>query len=523
MQRRTFLIKSAELIAAGALVPATWMPAEDRDEAGPFFSTADVRWQAAYDKACSILAGNVRVLPRYNKPVLIEGAQYAGVWQECGPQEGLMYRHFRPDAARNNHIVFFALQRPDGQLPANNKRTGAGFGQIQMVVPIAATAWDLARISGDEELLSKAYEACGRWDAWLMRYRNTRRTGLIEGFCTYDTGMDNSPRWAGMPRACPGGDAKRCPPVPTLPRLCPDLSATVYGGRVALAGMAAALGKSSEADAWSARAEEIRRLIVQRLYVPKDAAFYDLDAHDHFVRNLSVVITRVCGAHVVEQPMFDEIWRRQIGNPHAFWAPYPIPSTALDDPSFRRPIPHNSWGGASQALTALRAPRWMDHYGRSAELGRLMERWCDAEQRDMSFRQQLDPITGKFTEGDAPGYSPSSLVMVDFTWRLAGISEEPDELQWNVRPRMGASRHAQFRLKLRSGAAEMSYGGDGATLTLAGRRIARVIGTARLVTDHSGNITGLVGISPVEQKVHLQRARKPTEWVMLRPNERVKI
>ena len=71
--------------------------------------------------------------------------------------------------------------------------------------------------------------------------------------------------------------------------------------------------------------------------------------------------------------MFEQMWRRQIGNPHAFWAPYPIPSIALDDPAFVRPIPHNSWGGASQALTALRAPRWMDYYGRSEELGYLMQ------------------------------------------------------------------------------------------------------------------------------------------------------
>src|SRR6185312_1287836 len=266
-----FLKSSVEVVGAAVLAKGSRGLAVTDDDGGPLFSTADTRWQAAYDKACAVLAGNVQVLPRYNKPVLIEGAQYPGVWQECAPQEGLTYRHFRADVARNNHMAFFALQRPDGQLPANNKRSETGFGQIQMVVPIAATAWELAQMTGDEELLQTAYDACRRWDAWLMRYRNTRRTGLIEGFCTYDAGMDNSSRWAGMPRQCPDKDAKRCPQVPTLPRLCPDLSATVYGGRVALAGMAGALGKPDEAAAWKAHAEEIRRLIIARLYVPQDA------------------------------------------------------------------------------------------------------------------------------------------------------------------------------------------------------------------------------------------------------------
>ena len=29
-------------------------------------------------------------MPRYEHPVLVEGAVYPGIWQECGPQEGLV-------------------------------------------------------------------------------------------------------------------------------------------------------------------------------------------------------------------------------------------------------------------------------------------------------------------------------------------------------------------------------------------------------------------------------------------------
>ena len=197
-----------------------------------------------------------------------------------------------------------------------------------------------------------------------MRYRNTRGTGLIEGFCTYDTGHDNSPRWEGIPPQCPDKDAKKHAPIPTLPRLCPDLSATVYGGRIALSAMAKAMGNTSEADRWAERAEQIRSLILSRLYVEEDAAFYDLDAQNHFVKIRCDILSRMCGEHIPDQALFDDLWARQIHNPKAFWAPWPLPSVALDDPLFVRPIPRNSWGGASQALTALRAGRWFDHYGR---------------------------------------------------------------------------------------------------------------------------------------------------------------
>src|SRR6185437_435269 len=198
----------------------------------------------------------------------LEGLVYASLAQYVTPRS----EDASPlQVARNNHMAFFAQQRPDGQLPASIKladpvENPGGYGQIQMVVPIAATAWELSQLTGDDELLVAAYTSCSRWDAWLRRYRDTRKTGLVEGFCTYDTGHDNSPRWKDIPNRCPDADARKCPDLPTMPRLCPDLSATVYGARVALAHMATALGKGGEAARWQADAEKIRNLIIEKLY-----------------------------------------------------------------------------------------------------------------------------------------------------------------------------------------------------------------------------------------------------------------
>src|SRR5665213_3164831 len=318
LQRRDFL-KLTALIAGAGLVPSLARAEVERPPATPvpIFPSADPRWQRTWDAALAALAGNVHTLPRYPHPVLVEGSVYPGIWQECAPQEGLVYgtlsQYITPaskdaeplQVARNNHMAFFALQRPDGQLPSSVKlsdpiQNAGGYGQIQMVVPIAATAWELSQLTGDDELLVSAYIACSRWDAWLREYRDTRKTGLVEGFCTYDTGHDNSPRWKGIPNRCPDADARKCPDLPAMPRLCPDLSATVYGARIALAHMATALAKHNEADRWLADAEAISRLIIDKLYDPKDAAFYDLDAQNNFVRVRSDVISRVLGEHVLK-------------------------------------------------------------------------------------------------------------------------------------------------------------------------------------------------------------------------------
>lgn len=412
----------------------------------PIFPDSNAKWQRTWDSAAATLHSNVRSLASYAHPVLIEGAQYPGIWMECAPQEGLVYSDLADvlpydtranllKIARANHLAFFNLQKDDGQLPAFIWNNRVGFGQIQMVVPIAATAWELAQRTGDEELLTIAYAANSRWDAWLRRYRDTRKTGLVEGFCTFDTGMDNSlqiggGRWAGVPNACPGGDARVCPKLPSLPRLCPDLSATTYGARIALSKMAKALGKQSEADRWSESAEKIRRLIIEKLYCPQDAAFYDLDAQNQFVRVRSITIHRVMGEHVLklentlDRHIFDAVWTRQLHNPKAFWPPFPFPSIALDDPAFVRPIQPNSWCGASQALTALRAPRWMEHYGKHYELAQLMRQWVFAIHASGSqvgnMCEQLNPLTGEFTSRSRNGYSPSALVYLSFIKRLNG-------------------------------------------------------------------------------------------------------
>jgi hypothetical protein len=525
VDRRTFLRCSALLAAAapawsrtlGAAAQDVRLPAADSPDSRLAFETSDPRHQRMYGRALDVLARNVTAVSGYPEPVLIEGSNYSGIWMECAPQEGLVYADIRPDIARNNHLAFFALQKEDGQIPCWSRTTAVGFGQIQMVVPIAATAWELAKRTGDPELLDRAYAGASRWDAWLRKYRNTRGTGLCEAFCAYDTGHDNSPRWTGMPNRCPDADARKLPPEPSLPRLAPDLSATVYGGRLALAAMARALGKRSEADKWLADADEIRSKILTRLYVADDSCFYDFDAQNHFVRIRSDVLSRVVGEHVVDRRLFQTIYDRQLHNPRAFWAPYPLPSIALNDPAFVRPITANSWGGPSQALTALRAPRWMEYYSKPADLAHLMEQWVEAILGSGSFLQQMDPVSGRFT-GDMGDYSPAALVLLDFTWRLAGVRQVDDALEWNVRP-SAAGTQSSYRLKLApTQIAELRYTSGNAALFLNGKLRYTVNGMVRLMTDADGNPHAAIGIAPKPVRATLTYPSGRKIEVLVDPN-----
>jgi hypothetical protein len=231
----------------------------------------------------------------------------------------------------------------------------------------------------------------------------------------------------------------------------------------------------------------------------------------------------VCGEHVVDQQIFETLWQRQLHNPQAFWAPLPLPSVALDDPAFVRPIPRNSWGGAAQALTALRTGRWFDHYGKSAAHAQLMHAWCEALMEDGTFRQQADPLNGRFSASGPSGYSPAALVMVDFTWRLAGVCEAEGQLHWNVRPGHAASQGAQFTLRTDAKhRAQMVYDQQGADLHLDGKRLGRIEGgSGRLVTGRFGQFLSLVSIDEHPQQLRVLMPQRPVRALRLEPGSRI--
>jgi len=141
----------------------------------------------------------------------------------------------------------------------------------------------------------------------------------------------------------------------------------------------------------------------------------------------------------------------------------------------------------------------------------------------MTFRQQMDPMTGEFTQADLPSYSPAALVMVDFTWRLAGVRETDNQLEWNVRPRCPASEAAYFSIHFdRNRTASMVYDKKGAELQLNGNVIGRIeSGTARLITDKQGRPKLLAGISETVETVSLRLGSHPAQRITIHPNQQV--
>lgn len=352
---------------------------------------------------------------------------YPGLWLEH-TFDGIVFADYMPTehaVSAEQVRLFLSHQREDGQLPCYIWANEVGYGQIQECVSFGSLCLDAVRQNPqDKTLLSDCYEGVSAWVGWLKNNRRTLQTPLIEMFCGYDTGHDNSGRLNGLKyHGNTGKNAAWCPDDDAaLPILAPDMNANFYGNHIALARMAELLGQTDAAAAWRAEAEVIRRAMFAYLWDDDRQFFYDVDRNGQKRYITSCSITNVFLEGVMDDALGNAVFDRYIASPDHFWTPYPLPAVSVSDPTWVCDRPGNSWGFYSQGLTALRTLRWMPKYGRTAEMEAIMHRWVSAWSRSTSvqFGQELHPITGE-PSASSQWYSSCMLYFLYALKHLYGI------------------------------------------------------------------------------------------------------
>ena len=383
--------------------------------------------EAAWRQAVAELARCIVPLDD-DTPVLNEGGVYAGSWMESTATiNAEVLDRFDPDVTRDTHLRFAANQRDDGLMPYKLTADGPGYAQIQMVTPFARSVWHHYLAAGhDRDYLATMYQALARHDAWLAAHRDTRGTGGVEAFCTFDTGHDRSPRFWGVPDQTPRGDAAAFDPESgVLPFLAPDLTANVACQRTYLARIAEELG--DDPAPWHAKAASSRAAL-EACFDEVDGCWYDVDSAGRHVRVQSDVLLRVLACEIVGSEFFAASLERYLLNTRKFFSAYPFTSLALDDPRFDHDFRANSWGGPVNFLTLIRAPHAFEHYGHVAELAFALMPVLAAVARMGRFPQVMSPWTGE--PGYTEQYSPAILWLLDTVERLFGILPRSDDELW---------------------------------------------------------------------------------------------
>lgn len=385
-------------------------------------------YAAAFDR---ITNTNVKCFEGHKKAVFLISDTYPGVWLEHA-YDSVFLAKLEPqylEIAQNTLCLFLDNQKENGQLPCfvtdkskNSHLPEFGYSQIQECVSFTRLCYEYYEMSDDVEFLRYAYDRCVKWQKWQENTRMPNRKGLIEMFCGYDTGHDNSCRMAGMkyPGCAKNKDAGEYPQGDdVLPVTAPDMNGVYYGTLTALGLMAEALNLNEDAEKWRAKAEQVKAKLLEVCFNEEDCFFYDVDKNGKKRKHLTVSVTNILSEHLPDQNLATEIITRHFLNPEEFYTEVPFPAVAKSDMGFKRNKSGNSWNYYSQALTVLRCTFWMDYYGFSKEFDQILEKWVQrwAFSNTVKFGQELDPFTGEPSDC-SEWYSSCMLVFVYAVKRL---------------------------------------------------------------------------------------------------------
>jgi hypothetical protein len=483
--------------------------------------------QARWDQAVAELDACVGALNTGGPRVLSEGGVYRGSWIEStGSISAEVLTRFAPAVARETFLQFARRQRDDGLIPYKVTADGEAFTQIQIVTPLARSVWNHFLLTGrDRGFLATMYAAMSRNDDWLAAHRDSRGSGGVEAFCTFDTGHDLSPRFWFAPDRCYRGDAAMVDPAsPLLPYIAPDLTANVACQRAYLALIADELGEDSEP--WRRKAEASLASLWRECWDAADETFYDRAATGDPVRIASDVLLRVLACEVGDDEVFDRALKRYLMSTSKFLAHYGFTSLAMDDPRFDHDFGRNSWGGPVNFLALLRAPHAFESHGRPAELGLASMPVLGAVAIADRFPQCLDPWSG------APGftevYSPSILWFLDAIERWSGILPAPGGELWftgltPTRLDHGAAASAVASARTVGGVRYELAGDDEIVVVLRdGVEHLRFPRGWRVVADRHGEPIGVVCVAAGAVGGRLHHGAGVTELI-LAPKEGVEL
>jgi glycogen debranching enzyme len=283
--------------------------------------------------------------------------------------------------------------------------------------PVLAQAVERVVLAGETSFLSEALPALERYYRWLARARDPDGDGLISTIAQFESGLDYSPAYdpvVGASARHPLGliVRTRWPELTNklrrfdLPRIFATgrhhqedvLVNTLYAqGLAALARLAATAGESS-LERWAAeRSRAISRALVARCWDPEAGLFWNLAGPDERPSRVRTVISLLpLALDDLPRDVVDALVTH-LTDPREFWAPYPVPSVALHEPSFVPGIHVRGvrliWRGPLSLNTNWFLVHGLRRHGEHELAEEIAER-SRALVRAGGFNEFYDPLSG---------------------------------------------------------------------------------------------------------------------------------
>lgn len=373
-------------------------------------------------------------------------------WDSCF--HAIALAGLEPEWAKRELRTLVSVQRPDGFLPhvifwtwdwwpplywAYTQSAPAlrprMTGMIQPPV-LAYAAQRVVEHTGDRAFGAQMLPALRRYHDWLRRERDPDDDGLLSVVSPFETGMDWLPPFdlaLGLPPEA--NDARRWLAYRSLDvrhMLARYRSGAMlarfdvedvafnsiwHEAQLSLATLARALGDGGAARRETDGASRTRDAIVARCWDDEAGAFFSLAGRDErklrarTIAGLLPLLLAGLDARYVDAIV------RQIDDPHAFGTPFPLPSVAVGEPSFRRGESSFIWRGPAWLNTNWFVARGLMKHGRERQARRIARSTVALVERS-GFREYYDPFDGRGM--GARGFGWSTLAVDLLPWAVDG-------------------------------------------------------------------------------------------------------
>jgi hypothetical protein len=297
-------------------------------------------------------------------------------------------------------------------VPRRHPRTSA-FTQP----PVLATAVERLVLAGADDFLAEALPVLERYYRYLARERDPDRDGLISTVAQFETGLDFSPAYDRAIGAGPRSalrialnsrrvEIKNKLGGYDLARIFArnDHAEDVLVNSIwidnlqALARLARRAGQS-ELAAWAeAKSAQALQSLLERAWDPRRGLFFNL-AGSAEIRSETKTIQCLLPLLIADLPA--EVAERLLGHltdPREFWPAYPVPSVALDEPSYDGDSHIRGlrliWRGPCSMNTNWFLHRGLVRHGEAGYASQLAERSQELVERG-GFNEFYNARSGK--------------------------------------------------------------------------------------------------------------------------------
>jgi hypothetical protein len=238
-------------------------------------------------------------------------------------------------------------QAKDGRIPHFSHRLLRS--DLTQPPVIAWSIWENFLWSADTAYLATAFPVLEAYDAWLYEHRRLA-SGLFFWRAAFESGKDNSPRFDS-----PGRRGQR--DLRSVAAV--DLSSYVVLQSSVLARMAEVLGQPERRRFHETNADTLRSLINSHLWDEETGYYYDRDEQSGELLKVRTAASFLPLFASVPDSARARRLRDHAMDPASFNSTIPLPTVALDDPSFS----NDMWRGPVWINVSYMIIRGLEAYG----------------------------------------------------------------------------------------------------------------------------------------------------------------